>query len=218
MCKRLLPIYDKPMICYPLLVLMLAGIQDVLFISTPEDIDRFKKLFGSGQQLGMRFDYVIQPSPDGLAQAFILGESFIGQDDVCLVLGDNIFYGDGFIELLRNSVNIVKNNHEAVVFGYKVSEPEHYGVVEFDKDNRVISIEEKPTHAKSRYAVVGLYFYPNNVITKAKDVNPSARGELEITSINSAYLLDSKLKVELFGRGFAWLDKQTTDLKSCKTA
>lgn len=210
-CKQLLPIYDKPMIYYPLSVLMLAGIREVLFISTPEDIDRFKNLFSSGEQLGMRFEYVIQPSPDGLAQAFILGEKFIGEDDVCLVLGDNIFYGDGFIELLRNSVSVVNKTNEAVVFGYKVAEPEHYGVVEFDKDSRVISIEEKPLHPKSKYAVVGLYFYPNDVVAKAKNVKPSNRGELEITSINSAYLADGKLKVELFGRGFAWLDTGTHD-------
>ena len=199
------------MIYYPLSVLMLAGIREVLFISTPEDIDRFKNLFGTGAQLGMCFEYVVQPSPDGLAQAFILGEHFIGEDDVCLVLGDNVFYGDGFVELLRNSVSIVKNNNEAVVFGYKVAEPEHYGVVEFDRDSRVISIEEKPVHPKSKYAVVGLYFYPNNVIDKAKDVKPSTRGELEITSINSAYLSGGNLKVELFGRGFAWLDTGTHD-------
>lgn len=210
-CKQLLPVYDKPMIYYPLSVLMLAGIQEVLFITTPEDIGRFQHLFGTGEQLGMRFEYVVQPSPDGLAQAFILGENFIGEDDVCLVLGDNIFYGDGFIEFLHNSVSKVKNNNHAVVFGYKVVDPENYGVVEFNKENRVISIEEKPVQPKSKYAVVGLYFYPNDVIDKAKNVKPSTRGELEITDINLAYLSDGRLKVELFGRGFAWLDTGTHD-------
>lgn len=210
-CKQLLPIYDKPMIYYPLSVLMLAGIREVLFISTPEDIDRFKNLFGSGSQIGMSFEYIVQPTPDGLAQAFTLGEAFIGEDDVCLVLGDNIFYGDGFIDLLKKSVSAVSKNNESIVFGYKVSEPQNYGVVEFDADNRVISIEEKPKDPKSKHAIVGLYFYPNDVIQKAKRVQPSIRGELEITSINAAYLKEGRLKVELFGRGFAWLDTGTHD-------
>lgn len=210
-CKQLLPVYDKPMIYYPLSVLMLAGIQEVLFITTPEDQHRFKNLFGTGDHLGMQFDYIVQPSPDGLAQALILGEEFIADDDICLVLGDNIFYGDGFIESLKTSVQLVKKTQQAIIFGYKVSAPQDYGVVEFDQFNNVVSIEEKPTDPKSKYAVVGLYFYPNSAINIAKSVQPSARGELEITSVNSAFLESDNLKVELLGRGFAWLDTGTHD-------
>ena len=210
-CKQLLPIYDKPMIYYPLSVLMLAGIKDVLFITTLEDQHRFKNLFGTGKQLGMHFEYVVQPSPDGLAQALILAEEFLDGDDICLVLGDNIFYGDGFIESLQNSVKLVKQNQQAIIFGYKVSEPQHYGVAEFDDNNNVISIEEKPANPKSKYAVVGLYFYPNKAVEIAKKVQPSARGELEITSVNNAFLESNNLKVELLGRGFAWLDTGTHD-------
>ena len=207
--KQLMPIYDKPMIYYPLSVLMLAGIQDVLIISTPEDLPRFKALLSDGSSLGMNFEYVIQPSPDGLAQAFILGEKFIGDDDVCLILGDNIFYGDGMVEMLSNSVRNASNNGYATVFGYHVHDPERYGVVEFDKAGQVQSIEEKPNNPKSNYAVTGLYFYPNNVIKKSHKVIPSDRGELEITSINQMYLNENKLKVELLGRGYAWLDTGT---------
>lgn len=210
-CKQLLPVYDKPMIYYPLSVLMLAGIREVLFITTAEDQHRFKHLFGTGEQLGMQFEYVVQPSPDGLAQALILGEEFLAGDDICLVLGDNLFYGDGFIESLKNSVELVEQTQQAIVFGYKVSEPQHYGVVEFDRLSNVISIEEKPTNPKSKYAVVGLYFYPNCAIEVAKLVEPSDRGELEITSVNSAFLEAGKLKVQLLGRGFAWLDTGTHD-------
>lgn len=210
-CKQLLPIYDKPMVYYPLSVLMLAGIKDVLFITTQEDQHRFKNLFGTGKQLGMHFEYVVQPSPDGLAQALILAEEFLDGDDICLVLGDNIFYGDGFIESLQNSVKLVKQTQQAIIFGYKVSEPQHYGVAEFDDNNNVISIEEKPANPKSKYAVVGLYFYPNKAVEVAKKVQPSARGELEITSVNSAFLESNNLKVELLGRGFAWLDTGTHD-------
>lgn len=210
-CKQLLPVYDKPMIYYPLSVLMLAGIQEVLFITTPEDQHRFKNLFGTGDHLGMQFNYIVQPSPDGLAQALILGEEFIADDDICLVLGDNIFYGDGFIESLKTSVQLVKKTQQAIIFGYKVSAPQDYGVVEFDQFNNVVSIEEKPTDPKSKYAVVGLYFYPNSAINIAKSVQPSARGELEITSVNSAFLESDNLKVELLGRGFAWLDTGTHD-------
>jgi glucose-1-phosphate thymidylyltransferase len=210
-CKQLLPIYDKPMVYYPLSVLMLAGIKDVLFITTKEDQHRFKNLFGTGKQLGMHFEYVVQPSPDGLAQALILAEEVLDGDDICLVLGDNIFYGDGFIESLQNSVKLVKQTQQAIIFGYKVSEPQHYGVAEFDDNNNVISIEEKPANPKSKYAVVGLYFYPNKAVEVAKKVQPSARGELEITSVNSAFLESNNLKVELLGRGFAWLDTGTHD-------
>lgn len=210
-CKQLLPIYDKPMVYYPLSVLMLAGIKDVLIISTPEDIDRFKNFFGEGSDLGMTFQYEVQNKPEGLAQAFIIGEKFIDNDDVCLVLGDNLFYGDNFSTLLKNCVHTVDIEKKAVVFGYKVNEPQHYGVVEFNKNNEVVSIEEKPLSPKSKYAVVGLYFYPNSVIEVAKKVKPSKRGELEITSINNIYLERHELKVELFGRGFAWLDTGTHD-------
>lgn len=208
-CKQLLPIYDKPMIYYPLSVLMLAGIKEVLIISTKKDIDRFEDIFGDGSYIGMKFEYIVQPNPDGLAQAFILGGDFIGNDNVCLVLGDNIFYGDGFVEMLQQSVKYVENNNKAVVFGYQVNNPDQFGIVEFDKNNNALSIEEKPKNPKSNYAVVGLYFYPNNVIKIAKDIMPSDRGELEITSVNEVYLLHNKLKVELLGRGFAWLDTGT---------
>ncbi|MGD9554555.1 MAG: glucose-1-phosphate thymidylyltransferase RfbA [Arcobacteraceae bacterium] len=207
--KQLVPIYDKPMIYYPLSVLMLAGIKEVLIISTPHDLPRFEELLGDGSDLGMKFSYVEQPSPDGLAQAFILGEDFIGNDDVCLVLGDNIFYGHGLTELLKKSVHNVKHEKKATVFGYYVNDPERYGVVEFDEEHRAISIEEKPKNPKSNYAVVGLYFYPNTVIQIAKNVQPSHRGELEITTVNETYLKQNQLKVELMGRGYAWLDTGT---------
>jgi len=207
--KQLLPIYDKPMIYYPLSVLMLAGIKDILIISTPNDLPRFKLLLGDGSDLGMKFSYVVQPSPDGLAQAFILGEDFIGDDDVCLVLGDNIFYGHGLTELLAKSVKNVQKKKKATVFGYYVKDPERYGVVEFDDSQDVISIEEKPTSPKSHYAVIGLYFYPNSVIEIAKTIKPSHRGELEITTVNQKYLKNENLKVLLMGRGYAWLDTGT---------
>ena len=207
--KQLLPIHDKPMIYYPLSVLMLAGIKEILIISTPIDLPRFELLLGDGSSLGMKFSYIEQPSPDGLAQAFILGEDFIGNDDVCLVLGDNIFYGHGLTELLAKSVRNVKKRKKATVFGYYVKDPERYGVVEFDKDQNVISIAEKPEVPKSHYAVVGLYFYPNSVINVAKTIKPSDRGELEITTVNQRYLKDENLKVLLMGRGFAWLDTGT---------
>ncbi|MCY2687806.1 glucose-1-phosphate thymidylyltransferase RfbA [Salinimicrobium sp. TH3] len=207
--KQLLCIYDKPMIYYPLSVLMLAGIREVLIISTPEDLPNFEKLLGDGAELGMRFEYKVQPSPDGLAQAFLIGEEFIGDDDVCLVLGDNIFYGHGFSELLRQSVKNVEEEGKATVFGYYVNDPERYGVAEFDNEGNVTSIEEKPKQPKSNYAVVGLYFYPNTVVEVAKNVMPSHRGELEITSVNEAYLEKGGLKVELMGRGYAWLDTGT---------
>jgi glucose-1-phosphate thymidylyltransferase len=206
--KQLVPIYDKPMIYYPLSVLMLAGIKEVLIITTPEDQSNFINLLGNGSDLGMRFEYVVQPTPDGLAQAFILGEEFLDGDDACLVLGDNIFYGHGLTKLLAQSVGNVKDNN-ATVFGYYVSDPERYGVAEFNEDGNVISIEEKPTEPKSNYAVVGLYFYPNDVVQKAKEVKPSERGELEITTLNEMYLKENRLKVELMGRGYAWLDTGT---------
>ena len=207
--KQLVPIYDKPMIYYPLSVLMLAGITEVLIISTPKDLPRFEELLGDGSDIGMKFSYVVQPSPDGLAQAFILGEKFIGDDDVCLVLGDNIFYGDGLSKLLATSVKNAVEDNNATVFGYYVKDPERYGVAEFNEDGVVTSLEEKPTEPKSNYAVVGLYFYPNDVIKKAKDVKPSHRGELEITTLNQDYLNENRLKVELMGRGYAWLDTGT---------
>jgi glucose-1-phosphate thymidylyltransferase len=207
--KQLLPIYDKPMIYYPLSVLMLAGIKEILIISTPQDLPNFKRLFGDGSQIGLTLSYVEQPSPDGLAQAFILGEDFIGDDDVCLVLGDNIFYGAGLQNLLNNAVTIVKDKKEAVVFGYYVDDPERYGVAEFDESGKVLSIEEKPLEPKSNFAVIGLYFYPNSVVKIAKNVKPSHRGELEITTVNQEYLSDKKLNMQLMGRGFAWLDTGT---------
>ncbi|KKL22931.1 hypothetical protein LCGC14_2430470 [marine sediment metagenome] len=207
--KQLLSIYDKPLIYYPLSVLMLAGIKEVLIISTPNDLPNFKKLLGDGSELGMKLQYIEQPSPDGLAQAFILGEKFIGTDDVCLVLGDNIFYGHGFTNLLNESVKNVKVDRNATVFGYYVNDPNRYGVAEFDDKGNVISLEEKPENPKSNYAVIGLYFYPNNVIEIAKNVKPSHRGELEITSVNEVYLKRKELKVELMGRGYAWLDTGT---------
>lgn len=206
--KQLLAIHDKPMIYYPMSVLMLAGIQEILIISTPDDLPNFKKLFGSGQELGLKLSYAEQPSPDGLAQAFIIGEEFIGDDAVALVLGDNIFYGHGFTELLHQSRKNAENN-QATIFGYYVNDPERYGVAEFDGNGKVLSIEEKPKVAKSNYAVVGLYLYPNSVVDIAKKVKPSERGELEITSVNQAYLEQGNLKVELMGRGYAWLDTGT---------
>ncbi|OIP54173.1 MAG: glucose-1-phosphate thymidylyltransferase [Helicobacteraceae bacterium CG2_30_36_10] len=207
--KQLMPIYDKPMIYYPLSVLMLTGITEVLIISTPHDLPRFENLLGNGSDIGMNFSYVAQPSPDGLAQAFILGEEFIGESDVCLVLGDNIFYGHGLTNLLAKSVKNAQEESKATVFGYYVSDPERYGVAEFDEDGNVTSLEEKPTEPKSNYAVVGLYFYPNDVVQRAKGVKPSARGELEITTLNQEYLGAGKLRVKLMGRGYAWLDTGT---------
>jgi len=209
--KQLAPIYDKPMIYYPLSVLMLSGIKEVLIISTPTDLPRFQELLGDGSDIGMSFEYIVQPSPDGLAQAFILGEDFIGDDDVCLVLGDNIFHGSGLGNLLAQSVKNVQEEKKATVFGYYVTDPERYGVVDFDKDGNALSIEEKPEEPKSNYAVVGLYFYPNDVVKVAKGVKPSHRGELEITTVNQHYLEQSSLKVELMGRGYAWLDTGTHD-------
>jgi glucose-1-phosphate thymidylyltransferase len=207
--KQLVPIYDKPMIYYPLSVLMLAGIQEVLIITTPHDQESFKNLLGDGSSIGMKFEYIIQDSPDGLAQAFILGEEFLDGEDACLVLGDNIFYGHGLTELLAQSVKNVKDENKATVFGYYVKDPQRYGVAQFDKNGNVTSIEEKPEDPKSNYAVVGLYFYPNDVVKKAKEVKPSHRGELEITTLNEMYLHDERLKVELMGRGYAWLDTGT---------
>ncbi|MEE4291040.1 MAG: glucose-1-phosphate thymidylyltransferase RfbA [Cycloclasticus sp.] len=207
--KQLVPLYDKPMIYYPISVLMLAGITEILIITTPEDQSSFQRLLGDGAELGIRFEYVVQPSPDGLAQAFILGEEFIGDDDVCLVLGDNIYHGHDLTRMLANAVENVSQQNSATVFGYRVADPERYGVAEFDAEGNVISLVEKPEQPKSNYAVTGLYFYPNDVIQKAKAVVPSHRGELEITSVNQFYLDEERLKVELMGRGYAWLDTGT---------
>jgi len=207
--KQLMPIYDKPMIYYPLSVLMLAGIQEILIISTPEDLPRFEQLLGDGSDIGIKFEYIIQPSPDGLAQAFILGKDFIGDDDACLILGDNIYYGHGMTDMLSNAVNNAKDKNIATVFGYHVHDPERYGVVDFDSTGKALSIEEKPETPKSNYAVTGLYIYPNDVVKKAVEVIPSDRGELEITTVNQMYLSEERLTVELMGRGYAWLDTGT---------
>lgn len=209
--KQLIPIFDKPMVYYPISALMLAGIREILIISTPQDLPGFRRLLGDGSDYGVQFEYAEQPSPDGLAQAFIIGEKFIGNDCACLVLGDNIFYGHGFPELLRQAVSDAETHSKATVFGYYVNDPERYGVAEFDKEGNVLSIEEKPTQPKSNYAVVGLYFYPNKVVDVAKTIQPSARGELEITTVNQEFLKEGALKVQLFGRGFAWLDTGTHD-------
>ena len=209
--KQLLPIYDKPMVYYPISALMLAGIREILIISTPQDLPGFQRLLGDGSDYGVNFSYAEQPSPDGLAQAFIIGEEFIGNDSVCLVLGDNIFQGNGFSELLNEAVNNVEKENKATVFGYWVADPERYGVAEFDKNGNCLSIEEKPQNPKSNYAVVGLYFYPNKVVEVAKSIKPSARGELEITTVNQRFLEDKQLKVNIFKRGFAWLDTGTHD-------
>ncbi len=207
--KQLVPIYDKPMIYYPLSVLMLSGITEVLIISTPEDLPRFEKLLGTGSEIGMKFSYIVQPAPEGLAQAFILGDAFIGEDDVALVLGDNIFYGQGLTNMLASSVDNARKEKKATVFGYYVSDPERYGVADFDEEGNVTSIVEKPENPQSNYAVVGLYFYPNDVVAKAKKVKPSDRGELEITTLNQNFLNEKRLRVELLGRGYAWLDTGT---------
>lgn len=207
--KQLMPIYDKPMIYYPLSILMLSGIQEILIISTPQDLTRFEQLLGDGSDIGMSFNYISQPSPDGLAQAFILGKNFIGNDHVCLILGDNVFYGQGMSEILSKAVNTATDKNKATIFGSHVMDPERYGVVDFDKSGKALSIEEKPILPKSNYAVTGLYFYPNDVINKVADVTPSDRGELEITSLNEMYLLEERLEVEIMGRGYSWLDTGT---------
>lgn len=209
--KQLIPIYDKPMVYYPISVLMLAGIRDILIISTPQDLPGFRRLLGDGSDYGVRFEFAEQPSPDGLAQAFIIGEKFIGDDSACLVLGDNIFYGNGFTRMLNQAVADAEKNAKATVFGYWVSDPERYGVAEFDAQGNCLSIEEKPAKPKSNYAVVGLYFYPNKVVQVAKNIKPSARGELEITTVNQEFLKDGELKIQTLGRGFAWLDTGTHD-------
>ena len=208
-CKQLLPIYDKPMIYYPLSVLMLAGIRDILIISTPTDLPKFQELFGDGSQIGVWFSYKVQPKPEGLAQSFVLGEEFIGNDNVCLILGDNIFYGDGLTERLSKTVKSIESNGGSTVFGYYVNDPQRYGIISFDDNGTITSIEEKPQHPKSNYAVTGLYFYDNSVVKIAKNIKPSARGELEITDVNNAYLHQKKLRIELLGRGYAWLDTGT---------